>query len=328
MRRALAVSTMIATALCASRSLASPSAKLVYVRGPGTETCPDESELRRAVATRIGYDPFFPVAQKTVIAQVAKNAGGFRAHVQIVAEDGTVRGERELGTKGQDCGELVGAIALAISVALDDLDDPVAPPPPDPPPAAGPEAVTPVPLPPPRDEPVKPPPPPADEGPHVDFSGLAGVGVVTGTAPSVAASGQIAATLGLGPLGLRIDGRADAPSGTGLRPNGRLSTTSFVGLLSVCVRGKIPFFCAGGGPGFISTTTEGLANPRADGAAIGVVALRGGVRIHATRSFFVEPSILAGANLVRHDVVVDGQIAYELPFLWGGASLLAGFDFL
>lgn len=332
MKRGLAVSTMIATAVCSlwsARAHASPSAKLVYVRSPGTETCPDETELRRAVATRIGYDPFFPVAQKTVIAQVSKNAGGFRARVQIVAEDGTVRGERELGTKGQDCNELVGAIALAISVALDDLDDPVAPPPPsDPPTATKSDPVTPVPLPPPREEPKPPPPPPVDEGPHVDFSGLVGGGVVTGTAPSVAASGQLAATLGLGPLGLRIDGRADAPSGTGLRPNGRLSTTSFVGLLSICVRGRIPFFCAGGGPGYLSSTTEGLASPRTDGAAIGVVAMRGGARIHATRSFFVEPSIVAGANLVRHDIIVDGQIAYELPFVWGGASIFAGFDFL
>src|SRR5688500_224004 len=117
MRWGFAISLGIATALCASSSLASPSAKLVYVRGGGAETCPDEGELRRAVASRIGYDPFFPVAQKTVIAQVSKAPQGYRARVQIVAEDGTVRGERELGTKGQDCGERVGAIALAISVA-------------------------------------------------------------------------------------------------------------------------------------------------------------------------------------------------------------------
>jgi hypothetical protein len=331
MRRGFAICVAIATALTPSLSLASPSAKLVYVRSSGAETCPDEAELRRAVATRIGYDPFFPVAQKTVIAQVTKAPQGYRARVQIVGEDGTVRGERELGTKGQDCGELVGAIALAISVALDDLDEAPAPPPdppaPPPPPRADPD-------PPPPREPVRdaipatPEPvakPPED---RVDLAGLLGGGVVTGTAPSIAASGQIAGILGMGPLAIRVDGRADAPSGTGLRPNGRLSTTSFVGLVSVCVRGRIPFFCAGGGPGWLSSTTEGLANPRSDGAAIGVVALRAGARIHASRSFFVEPSIVAGANLVRHDIVVDGQIAYELPFLWGGASLLAGFDFL
>lgn len=332
MRRGCAVGIMIATASWSMPSLASPSAKLVYVRGGGAERCPDEAELRRAVATRIGYDPFFPVAQKTVIAQVSKVPQGYRARVQIVAEDGTVRGERELGTKGQDCGELVGAIALAISVALDDLDEAPAPPadPPGAPPPSPPVGPSDVPRPPERqpvggDFPTEPAP---TTGERVDLSAFAGIGVVTGTAPSVAASGQIGGTVGMGPLGLRIDARADAPSGMGLRPNGRLSTLSFVGLASACVRGKIPFFCAGGGVGWISSTTEGLAKPRSDGAAIGVAALRAGARIHATRSFFVEPSALVGANLVRHQVVVDGVVAYELPFVWGGASLLAGFDFL
>jgi hypothetical protein len=331
MRWAFAICVTIAAALTPSLSIASPSAKLVYVRSAGAEVCPDEAELRRAVATRIGYDPFFPVAQKTVVAQVSKAPQGYRAHVQIVAEDGTVRGERDLGTKGQDCGELVGAIALAISVALDDLDEAPAPPPdPPPPPARAEPDALPAPREPVRDTPpAKPDPAPAKPPEErVDLAGLIGGGVVTGTAPSIAASGQIAGILGMGPLALRIDGRADAPSGTGLRPNGRLSTTSFVGVASVCVRGKIPFFCAGAGPGWISSTTEGLANPRTDGAAIFVAALRFGARIRASRVFFVEPSIVAGGNLVRHDVVVDGQIAYELPFLWGGASILAGFDFL
>src|SRR6188472_4541113 len=100
MRWGLAIRLTIATALSSLAAFASPSAKLVYVRGTGAETCPEEADLRRAVATRIGYDPFFPVAQKTVIAQVSKVSAGYRARVQIVAEDGTVRGERELGTKG------------------------------------------------------------------------------------------------------------------------------------------------------------------------------------------------------------------------------------
>lgn len=332
MRWGFAIFVTIAAALTPSLSLASPSAKLVYVRSAGTEACPDEAELRRAVATRIGYDPFFPVAQKTVVAQVSKAPQGYRARVQIVAEDGTVRGERELGTKGQDCGELVGAIALAISVALDDLDEAPPPAPPAPPPDPPPPAADPPP--PPRREPARDTTPtapePAKKPPEerVDFAGLLGGGVVTGTAPSVAASVHVAAILGMGPLAIRIDGRADAPSGTGLRPNGRLSTTSFVAVASVCVRGRIPFFCAGGGPGHIASTTEGLANPRSDGAAIAVAALRAGARIRATSFFFVEPSIAFGANLVRHDIIVDGQIAYELPFVWGGASVLAGFDFL
>lgn len=35
---------------------ASPSARLVYVRGAGAEACPDEATLRGAVKQRLGYD--------------------------------------------------------------------------------------------------------------------------------------------------------------------------------------------------------------------------------------------------------------------------------
>src|SRR5262245_35159385 len=139
MRTVASVVACLTALLVARIAGASPSAKLVYVRGTGAEACPGEAELRKDVATRLGYDPFFPVAQKTVVAQVSKVAGGYRGRVQIVADDGKLRGERELATKGQDCRELVHALALAVSVALDDLDEP---PPPstsveEPPPSAG-----------------------------------------------------------------------------------------------------------------------------------------------------------------------------------------------
>jgi len=325
--RACGLAVVIACVSVATPVLASPSAKLVYVRGAGAETCPEESELRKAVAVRIGYDPFFPVAQKTVIAQVSRTTQGYRAHVQIVADDGKVRGERDLATKGQDCNELVGATALAISVALDDLDEPPPPPPPvdvnvnvnvnaDP-------VNEPPPIPKKEESPRESPPPPT----HTDLAASVGVGGTVGTAPSLAANANLAFTLAHGLLALRIDGRADLPSGTGLRPVGRLSTNSYVGLASLCLRATIPFACAGGGLGWFHSSTEGLATPRSDGALIGVAALRGGAVIRASRRVFVEPAVVIGANLVRHEVEVDGAVAYELPFLWGGASLLLGFDF-
>jgi hypothetical protein len=57
-----AIPTLCALAvLSASRwAYATPSARLVYSRGHGAESCPDEHALREAVAARVGYDPFFP----------------------------------------------------------------------------------------------------------------------------------------------------------------------------------------------------------------------------------------------------------------------------
>src|SRR5687768_2823399 len=102
MRAGVTLATMaVVLGVCAS-AFASPSAKLVYVRGTGTESCPPEADLRKMVAVRLGYDPFFPSAQKTVVAEVGRAPDGYRGRVRIVSDDGNVRGERELATKGDD----------------------------------------------------------------------------------------------------------------------------------------------------------------------------------------------------------------------------------
>ena len=81
------------------------------MRGPGTAACPDESQLRRAVATRIGYAPFFATASKTVIAQISRAKAGYRGKIQIIGDDGVIRGERALATRGDDCSKLVSTLA-------------------------------------------------------------------------------------------------------------------------------------------------------------------------------------------------------------------------
>src|SRR5579859_7764190 len=123
-RRALARTRAAALALAAwgvsTSSWASPSAKLTYVRGSGAEKCPDEGALRKAVATRLGYDPFFPWATTTVVAEVTASRRGFHGQVQILDEHGDLRGRRALDATSGDCADMVRALALAISIAVDD----------------------------------------------------------------------------------------------------------------------------------------------------------------------------------------------------------------
>ena len=128
MRAAAVLVSVLVASTWASKSRATPSATLVYVREAGTNACPAESDLRKAVASRIGYDPFFPTASKTVIARISRVPSGYRGKVQIVGDDGTALGSRDFSTRGDDCSELLSALALAISIALDDLDDGKPPP--------------------------------------------------------------------------------------------------------------------------------------------------------------------------------------------------------
>ena len=77
-------------------AFAAPSSRLVYGRGEGAEQCPDELALRRAVAARIGYDPFFPWARVTVTAEVRRIAEKLQGRVTIIDPNGTKKGAREL----------------------------------------------------------------------------------------------------------------------------------------------------------------------------------------------------------------------------------------
>lgn len=328
--RALAIAVAATLAIVARRAQASPSAKLVYVRGTGADACPGEAELRKAVAARIGYDPFFPTAQKTVIAQVTRTSAGYRGKVQIVGDDGKVRGERDLASKGDDCAELVSTMALAVSIALDDLDE-AAPAPP--PPAAPPEPpvlpdVSPV-EPRPAAPPSPPPPrPTTPAGPRVELGASAGPTVSFGTAPAAALGGSVAATLGYGAIGARLDLRGELPTSGSLSPTGIVSTSTVLAALSGCVRAKVPFGCVGAGLGSVSSKTEGITRPASDSGRLVVVLASLGADVSLGRILYLEPFLAGALNLTPHRVEVDGSRAFTLPLVAGTLGLHLGGHFL
>src|SRR5205814_10613388 len=92
--------------LIAARTSAAPAARLTYERAVGTELCPDESTLRRAVEQRLGYDPFFPWANRTMVARIRTDANGLHGIVELLDETGLVRGSRELSARAPECAEL------------------------------------------------------------------------------------------------------------------------------------------------------------------------------------------------------------------------------
>ena len=111
----------VLVALCFSFGTAHafPSSRLIYVRAKGTEPCPGEDVVRAEVAHRLGYDPFFAWAERTIVAQLSRDARGLHATVQLLDEKGVVRGSRSLRASSHDCAELVKAVALAISIGID-----------------------------------------------------------------------------------------------------------------------------------------------------------------------------------------------------------------
>src|SRR5688572_9243085 len=96
-----------------------PTSRLTYARGTGAEGCPEEPTVRQAVAARLGYDPFFAAADKTIVARILRHREELRATVELVDDGGMVRGVREFKTRAGQCDELVATMALAISIAID-----------------------------------------------------------------------------------------------------------------------------------------------------------------------------------------------------------------
>ena len=113
--------SILVIALCGARAQAAPgdATRLDYARSDRAASCPDREALQSAVVKRLGYDPFFPVARQTIVVQVLASEVGLHAEMHLVDADGIIRGSRELSEQREHCDELVAALALAISIALD-----------------------------------------------------------------------------------------------------------------------------------------------------------------------------------------------------------------
>jgi hypothetical protein len=251
-------------ALMPRTASASPSARLVYSRSIDADSCPDEDALRRAVAARIGYDPFFPWAKHTVVANLTRRGRAFVASVELVDEQGVSHGAHDLETDNA-CGELLDAVALAIAIAIDPrLLLPVTPNPATPKePAPAPSAPAP---------PAPPAPAASPRGPNekatlpaqvprrVILEGTVGVAASAGVAPSIAIGLGLGGALRWRYASLGLEGRIDAPAGEGVQSRG--SVSSWLALLAI-----LP--CGHRGPVFACGVLQG-GSMHASGAGLSV----------------------------------------------------------
>src|SRR5262249_33053485 len=111
--------TLLVALVLPTTARATPSARLVYARDADSENCPDEGALRSAVASRLGYDPFFPYAKATLFAEIERVGTTYRARVRLVDDGNIVRGARDLMHGTARCADLVDAMALTMSIAID-----------------------------------------------------------------------------------------------------------------------------------------------------------------------------------------------------------------
>jgi hypothetical protein len=288
----------IAALFLAGEAQASPAARLVYVRSPDAMTCPDEEALRRAVATRFGYVPFFPWAHATMVVQLWRDRGRLRARIQLADSKGTESGTRELASDQPGCAELFEATALAISIALDTppADEPAPPPTsaavsPQGAPSGSPEASSPASGE--RSSPTESPPlatpaPPASASPQAAgtqppsprtestlSAGLEGI-VRQDVAPDVAPGVGAFARYRSGAFSIAVEAQADFSFPFSVKGSGQVQSAAWIGGVAPCAHLGPAFACVVGEVGALQAWRSGVTGAsRANGVLVESVARLG-----------------------------------------------------
>ncbi len=311
----------VATVAVTGSARASPTSRLTYVRGPGAQGCPDEATLRRAVADRLGYDPFFPTANRTIVAQIQKGPSGYSAELKILDDAGVSLGERALPSTTSDCGEVVKSLALAISIAIDDLDTPApSAPAPDPAPSTPPlaEPSPAAPVTPPAATASPDPGPAAPEAPRT--LGLAlelgGHGVAAG-APSPTLGGSLGARVVGRFWSLGVDGHYELPASDAIPGGGRVEASRALIVASACgvLVGERwrPFACVLGALGSFRATTSEVSAPRSAAALFTGAGARFGAAVALAGPVYAFGALSGLGSFTPHRAYMNGALVFTAP---------------
>jgi hypothetical protein len=334
MRFVSALAALVALAATSRTALASPTARLVYVRSAGAESCPDEPSMRRAVATRLGYDPFRPHASTTLTAEVKREGGSFRGRVRLVDEAGVERGARDLESAAADCSELTAAMALSMSIAIDPLsmmraEKPATEPEPTelPPPVEmtdGPAVSVAPPLErtPPRDSGAPAAPRPlAPERDAPRFAVGAGGHVAFGIAPAPAIGLRVSAELMTKRWSVGLEGRFDLASSAASSEGGSSQTSLAGGAIVPCVRVPLVWACGVALVSRVEAEAVGVSLPRTDA----FVFVGAGARLVAAVDLGQDFMLRVGGDLLAHpapfELTVNGRSVYRSSPVSGLAGL-------
>jgi hypothetical protein len=313
-----ALFTFAASVLVCSAASAAPTAKLSYVRGEGAEACADEADLKKAVAARLGYDPFRVVADVSLSISVEKTNRRFRARIRLADSEGHERGARELTSKSDDCRDLTDTMALTVSIALDPTSltrVPDASPPPPPVEETVPEVALPEVQPKPELKvEVKPEPEPLAAKPEapIRFAFHASGHVVFGVAQAPAIGAGLRAGISYRRFEVNVGGRFDAPVEGETSQGGSLRIGLQGGSLAACGVLGPGVFCGTFSVASISAETRNVTTPRQERVLYLGAGLRAGLRIPIVPSIAIEPEAELNLPLIPFALQVNGKTVYEL----------------
>jgi hypothetical protein len=304
--------------------------------------------VRDAVKTRLGYDPFFFYAPETLFAEVTRVGDSFQVDIKLVDADARERGARRIAMRGGDCGAIVQAMALTISLVIDPASvmgpsppsappsaESSSPPPNDAPPATTEAPPVPVPLP--------PPPAPGTASDDVASAGRArppasipvisthaviGVLGAFGMAPSATAGATLAFGMQWRALSIDVEGRANLPvSGPAKVPPARVRAWLAAGAIAPCVHLGVAFACPLAVAGVQDVVAEDIAAPQRKSGFWWALGGRAGVEVPLWRAAFLraDGELLRVVTPIR--LTIDAKPAYSFPSWSGTVDLGLGWRF-
>jgi hypothetical protein len=315
----------LAALLSAAPLRATPNARLVYARAADAEGCPGEMELRLGVVHRLGYDPFEAGARLTVLALIDDSGSELVGSVELIGEDGVSEGRRRLSSPPDRCADLVRAMALSASLALEHRREAEAV-------AVQRSAsendraekpsvnlgthVSPHELPP--DERAN-----LDAGePAVPRMGLgAGTQLTAGAAPATAPGFSLAATARYELLRVDLEVRADAGVSAPLPrlgPDARLETSLVTASFAPCfLLGRV-FACGLASLGSLSAKARGITQPARDHGLYSAAGGRLGIAVPLSQRFSLDLHAEGVMQLARLAVAIDEISVWRQPFAAAG----------
>ncbi|WP_394842798.1 hypothetical protein LZC95_37720 [Pendulispora brunnea] len=310
-----------------------PRVRLVYVRGPGTEKCPDERDLRNGVAARLGRDPFDDHAERMVTARVTRARRVLRTRIEVHGPAGELYGERDLSFKDKDCAELAEATELAIAIAIDPLGamspKPIVTEAPPPAPASPTEEPHPPPPPPVVDAPAPKPPPPQPASPpppHLQFHADGGPVGSLGAGPQAAVGGRLLVGVRRMPFSAGLEGRFDAPTTRSVGP-GSIETSLMLASLVPCYHYGVLAGCAILGAGALRSHGRSFEDSRDATTAVFMAGARLAVEVPLDGVLFLHLHSDLLAALSQTTVQVNQSEVWQTPRISGVIGMGLGVTF-
>jgi hypothetical protein len=299
------------------------------LRSGTAERCPDESALRKAVARRLGYDPFIATAPHTIVAEVSGNGAELQARARLVDDAGIVRGTRELASNGTDCAELLNSLTLAISMTLDPLAPAVEPESSAPDVSEAPRVAT---SPAAKTKPVEPKQQPqleigqmrrgrtaANEAPSNQRSTVlstrGGVLGVVGWVPALSVAAELSLSLRHHDWSMGLDVVAVAPRSENSPQGFRAKVSVNYAALTPCYWVSTVGVCPLVALGRYSGQSAGVDAPRAGSHLFAAAGIRGQAMLPLTARWSVGAHVDGVRNLTRPEFLVSGQTVYQ-PSPW------------